>query len=158
VDDKARVFDEIIAEIEAVARGDVEFDGKLLAICELLRGKVPYYNWVGFYLTDKEKRDELVLGPYVGTPTQHVRISFGRGICGRAARTRSAVVVQNVDAESDYLACSPNVKSEIVVPVVKDGAVWGEIDIDSHAPAPFTEEDVAFLKRVCAVVAAAARE
>jgi len=102
----------------------------------LLVENVPHYDWVGFYLVDKAKK-ELVLGPFVGEPTEHVRIPFGRGICGQAAERRTTFVVQDVSKEGNYLACSPKVKSEIVIPLFKGGEIIGELDIDSHTLSPW---------------------
>lgn len=128
-------------------------DETLLAVCELLNKEIPHYDWVGFYLVDPARARELVLGPYVGAPTEHTRIAFGQGICGQAAATQLAFVVQDVSTEVNYLSCSPDVQSEIVVPIFKDGKVVGELDIDSHHLAPFTRADQVFLKEVAALVA-----
>lgn len=138
---------------EIVAGSGADRDKKLHAICALLEKDVAYYNWVGFYEVDPAQEHELVLGPFVGAPTEHTRIAFGQGICGQAADTEMTFVIQDVSQETNYLACSPHVKAEIVVPIFKDGAVVGEIDIDSHALAPFTEADNAFLERVATLVA-----
>ena len=129
-------------------------DEKLHAICALLEREVAHYDWVGFYLVDPAGERELVLGPFVGAPTEHTRIAFGQGICGQAADTEMTFVIQDVSQETNYLSCSPHVKSEIVVPIFKDGVVAGEIDIDSHALAPFTDADNAFLEQVAVLVAA----
>jgi GAF domain-containing protein len=128
-------------------------DAKLRQICELLASEVAYFDWVGFYITDPENPRELVLGPYVGAPTEHVRIEFGRGICGRAADSRRMFIVQDVSKETNYLACSPDVKAEIVLPIFRGGDVWGELDIDSHTASPFSSEDGDYLGRICVVVA-----
>jgi L-methionine (R)-S-oxide reductase len=113
---------------------------------------VPYYDWVGFYCVDSSK-NELVLGPFVGEPTEHVCIPFGKGLCGQAAERKETVIVQDVTKEPNYLACSPHVKSEIVVPVIKTGRLVGVLDIDSHTRSAFTAEDKRFLEPVCALVA-----
>lgn len=128
-------------------------DEKLRKVCELLARNVDYYDWVGFYLVDEAKGNELVLGPFVGEPTEHVRIPFGRGVCGRAAVELKTIIVQDVTRETNYLACSPLVKSEIVVPIFKQGKFVGELDIDSHELAPFTDEDRKFLEKVASLVA-----
>ncbi|MBN2389961.1 MAG: GAF domain-containing protein [Anaerolineae bacterium] len=139
---------------EIVASEDSTRDEKLHAICALLEREVAHYDWVGFYLVDPARERELLLGPFVGAPTEHMRIAFGQGICGQAADTEMTFVIQDVSQETNYLSCSPHVKSEIVVPIFKDGVVVGEIDIDSHALAPFTDTDDAFLEQVAALVAA----
>jgi len=138
---------------QIVAAEDTGCDAKLHAICVLLEREVTHYDWVGFYLVDPARERELVLGPFVGAPTEHTRIAFGQGICGQAADTEMTFVIQDVSQEMNYLSCSPHVKSEIVVPIFKDGAVVGEIDIDSLALAPFSEVDNAFLEQVAALVA-----
>ncbi len=149
--DKIEIFNSLIAQIKEIVKGQNDSKGKLLKICELLKNKVPYYNWVGFYIADNEKK-ELTLGPYVGEPTEHTKIPFGRGICGQAAERRETFVVQDVSKETNYLSCSMNVKSEIVVPVFKEGIVVAEIDIDSHQISPFTNEDKEFLEQVAEII------
>lgn len=127
----------------------IKRDDMLLEICHLLKGAVPHYHWVGFYLVDPHKEDELVLGPFVGAPTDHTRIRFGQGICGQAAERRETFVIQDVSQETNYLSCSADVKSEIVIPIFKKGKVVGELDVDSHELAAFTAEDRAFLEKTC---------
>ncbi len=150
---KAKIFAELLPELEATLRGGAARDEKLQRVCDLLKAEVSYFDWVGFYITDPEKPDDLVLGPYNGAPTEHVRISVGTGICGRAAQTRRMFVVQDVSKETNYLACSPDVKAEIVLPVLVGGDIWGELDIDSHTLSPFSSDDGEFLGKVCSLVA-----
>jgi L-methionine (R)-S-oxide reductase len=142
-------FGHLLGRVTHIIGGPGELDAKLSAICSLLEANVSHYDWVGFYLVDREAERELVLGPYVGAPTEHTRIGFGKGICGQAAEKEITFVVQDVASETNYLSCSPDVRSEIVVPILCAGAVVGELDIDSHAFAPFTDEDRAFLEQVC---------
>ena len=151
--DKAKIYEGLLPNVKAIIEGSGSREKKLQRICDLLRREVPYFDWVGFYLTDAEKPDDLVLGPYNGAPTEHVRISVGTGICGRAAHTRRMFVVQDVSRETNYLACSPDVKAEIVLPILIGGHVWGELDIDSHTLAPFSSDDGEFLGKVCSLVA-----
>ncbi len=146
-------FELLLAEIDDLIERPLGRDETLEAICGLLKEQVAYYDWVGFYRADPYAERELVLGPYVGAPTEHTRIPFGEGICGRAADTEQTFVVQDVSLETNYLSCSPDVRSEIVVPILRDGEILGELDIDSHALAPFTAEDRRFLERVCRRVA-----
>ena len=122
-------------------------DEKLRAICQLLKDNVTYYNWVGFYFKNGDK-EELKLRTYVGAPTDHEIIPFGKGICGQVAVSNENFVVPDVQAQDNYIACSISVKSEIVVPMFKDGENIGQIDIDSDTPDPFTEEDERFLEFV----------
>jgi L-methionine (R)-S-oxide reductase len=146
-------YEAVFEKVAAVVAGPSSRDEKLGYVARLLREAVPYYDWVGFYLVDPERPGELVLGPFVGNPTEHVRIPFGRGVCGRVAKTRETAVVQNVSELNNYLACDAEVQSEIVVPILKAGNFVGELDIDSHALAPFAKGDEALLKRVAAMVA-----
>jgi L-methionine (R)-S-oxide reductase len=116
----------------------------------LLAAEMPAYTWVGIYLLDG---DELVLGPFVGKPSPHTRIPLGRGICGAAATEKATIVVDDVNADPRYLACSIETKSEIVVPILTKGDVLGEIDIDSDRPAAFGNADRALLEKVAALLA-----
>jgi GAF domain-containing protein len=122
-------------------------DEKLQAICQFLNENVAHYNWVGFYFANHENRT-LHLGPYVGAPTDHTEIPFGKGICGQVAESNANFVVPDVAAQDNYIACSFTVKSEIVVPLFVNGINFGQIDIDSHVLDPFTEEDERFLEFV----------
>ncbi|MBT8304855.1 MAG: GAF domain-containing protein [Bacteroidia bacterium] len=123
-------------------------DDRLLAICELLERSIDYYDWVGFYFRNGDK-DELKLGPYVGEPTDHEIIPFGKGICGQVAVSNKNFVVPDVSAQDNYIACSISVKSEIVVPIFINGENIGQIDIDSGTINPFTDDDERFLEYVC---------
>lgn len=120
----------------------------LLRICELLKQEVYHYDWVGFYILNSES-NELVLGPFVGKPTPHTHIAVGKGICGQVAESSQTMVVQDVTQVENYISCGLDVQSEIVVPILKNGKFVAELDIDSHSPAPFTEEDSIFLNKLC---------
>jgi len=146
--DRSELFDFLAKKIGEVLKSKADRDEKLKTVCRLLRDNVSYYNWVGFYIVDRKRQKELVLGPFEGEPTEHARIPFGRGICGQAAERRKTFLVQDVSKETNYLSCSANVKSEIVVPIFKNEEVVGELDIDSHALSPFTKEDETFLKKI----------
>lgn len=124
----------------------------LLLICELLKSEIHYYDWVGFYFKNGDKK-ELKLGPYAGSATDHTIIPFGKGICGQVAVSNKNYVVPDVKAQDNYIACSLTVKSEIVIPLFVNGENIGQIDIDSNTLNPFTKEDEEFLEFVCAKVA-----
>lgn len=148
-------FEPLLQEIRQLAAGDAPREAKLQAVCERLAADVPHYDWVGFYLVDPARERELVLGPFVGDPTEHVRIAFGQGICGQAAETEQTFIIQDVTQEANYLSCSPTVRSEIVAPLFDPaGQIVGELDIDSHRLAPFTDADRAFLEAVCGTLTA----
>jgi L-methionine (R)-S-oxide reductase len=117
----------------------------------LLRREREHFNWVGVYLLEGEI---LVLGPYVGKPTPHTRIPLNQGICGAAAASGRTVVVEDVNADPRYLACSLETRSEIVVPIAREGRIVGEIDIDSDTPAAFKDEDRQLLEAVAEILAA----
>nr|WP_321244183.1 GAF domain-containing protein [uncultured Psychroserpens sp.] len=129
-----------------------KIDERLLSICELLENHIDYYNWVGFYFKNGDK-NELKLGPYVGEPTDHTIIPFGKGICGQVAVSNENFVVPDVAAQNNYIACSITVKAEIVIPIFVNGENMGQIDIDSNTPDPFTKDDERFLEFVCEQVA-----
>jgi GAF domain-containing protein len=145
---KRALFNLLTERIDEVLKSRADKDAKLEVVCRLLKENVPYFNWVGFYTVDKKRRDELVLGPFEGEPTEHVRIAFGKGICGQAAKLGKTFLVQDVSKETNYLSCGANVKSEIVIPIFKNGEIVGELDIDSYALSPFTKEDTIFLKKI----------
>ena len=116
----------------------------------LLKDALPYYTWVGIYVLEG---NELVLGPFIGKPSPHTRIPLGQGICGAAASEKATIVVDDVNADPRYLACSIETKSEIVVPIMHGSQVLGEIDIDSDRPAAFGARDRALLEPVAALLA-----
>ncbi len=151
--EKQRLFADLRVRIGEVAYSTLPREERLDFIVHLLQRDVPYYDWVGFYLVDPQSPRELVLDRFAGDPTDHVRIPFGQGICGQAAERLDTFVVQDVSKETNYLSCSIHVKSEIVLPILHEGRLVGELDIDSHVVAPFTDEDKAFLEGVCAQVA-----
>jgi GAF domain-containing protein len=137
---------------EIVANASETIENRLLNICKLLESHVDYYNWVGFYFRNGDK-EELKLGPYIGEPTDHTIIPFGKGICGQVAVSNQNFVVPDVAAQDNYIACSITVKAEIVIPIFVNGENIGQIDIDSNTPDPFTEADERFLEFVCKEVA-----
>ena len=103
------------------------------------------YDWTGVYLVEA---DNLILGPFVGAPTEHRRIPIGRGICGAAAADRATIVVDDVGSDPRYLACFATTLSEIVVPILDGDRVIGEIDVDSDRPAAFGDDDRQLLEAV----------
>lgn len=141
-------MERIKLRIDTLINSSETADEKLQKICKLLHDEVEHYNWVGFYFNNGDK-PELKLGPYCGAPTDHVIIPFGKGICGQVAVSNETFVVPDVAAQDNYLACSIETKSEIVVPVFKNGKNIGQIDIDSHQTDPFTAEDEKLLNYVC---------
>ncbi len=140
--DQFRSLSALATSLEALQRSVVETMAKRLT----------HFNWTGFYMLDPNDPAMLVLGPFVGAPTPHVRIPVAQGICGAAGRGRRDSNRRRCGRRSRYLSCSIETKSEIVVPVYAHGNVVGEIDIDSHAPAAFKHEDRVFLEEVARIV------
>lgn len=124
-------------------------DQKLLEVCTLLDREIDVFNWTGFYLADPDEERMLILGPYVGEETDHIKIPYGTGICGQAADTLEPFVVQDVSKAGNYLACSLEVKSEIVVPIMKGDEFVGELDIDSHTLNAITPELKLLCEEIC---------
>jgi len=152
MNEKRELLNFLTEKIREIVSSKLDRDGKLKAICKSLRDNVSDYDWVGFYLVDRTGENELLLCSFEGEPTEHVRIPFGRGICGQAAKLRETFIVQDVSKETNYLSCSQKVKSEIVVPIFKNGEIVGELDIDSYTLSPFTDKDKAFLEKICGMV------
>lgn len=145
---------ELVREVEKIVKETkTSRSEKLQAVSGLLAENVSEFDWVGFYLVDPEAERELVLGPYVGEETDHTRIPFGTGICGQAADSHETFVVQDVSEADNYLACSIHVKSEVVVPIMKEGEFVAELDIDSHTKNAITESHQAMLEEICNIIA-----
>ncbi|RMB56554.1 GAF domain-containing protein [Dokdonia sinensis] len=130
-----------------LAQTDVTPYERLTQVCTLLQENVTYYDWVGFYFANHKART-LHLKAFAGEATDHTVIPFGKGICGQVAVSNENFVVPDVKAQDNYIACSITVKSEIVIPLFKDGVNIGQIDIDSHIIDPFTPADEQFLQWV----------
>jgi L-methionine (R)-S-oxide reductase len=145
-------FQEILSEIEefSTTSNDVlalqEFTVRLIA------ARLPYYNWVGFYMLDPNDANILVLGPFHGAPTDHTRIPVTEGICGAAVAQGETVIVDDVSADPRYLSCSIETKSEIVVPIRVRNKIVGEIDIDSHDLSAFGPDDRIFLEECARLI------
>src|SRR3954469_23267351 len=139
-----------LALVEDAVRSAQHPEIAMERVVEILKREMPHYTWVGIYLLEG---DELVLGPFVGKPSPHTRIPIGRGICGAAAQERQTIVVDDVNADARYLACSVETRSEIVVPIMRGGQVLGEIDIDSDRRAAFGLPDRQLLEAVAAILA-----
>lgn len=141
-------FEELRPKVTDILHHDNALrEDKLLQLCHLLRDNIDYYDWVGFYFRNGDK-EELLLGPYAGEPTDHTVIPFGKGICGQVAVSNKNFVVPDVTAQDNYIACSLTVKSEVVVPLFVNGENVGQIDIDSEVIDAFNEDDERFLEFV----------
>jgi L-methionine (R)-S-oxide reductase len=141
--------------IETAIAAEADATRAMQIVVRQLKADLPNYTWVGIYLL---YGNELVLGPFEGKPSPHTRIPLGRGICGAAAAEKATIIVDDVSADPRYLACSVETKSEIVVPIMDDGNVLGEIDVDSDQPAAFGAGDQTLLEQVAARLATRLRE
>ena len=138
------LFSSVLKKFKELKAQNFPINQLLARTSELLKSEIPHYDWVGFYLLDSPT-NVLVLGPFAGKPTEHTHIPVGKGICGQVAEHKQSMIVQDVSVQANYIACSIDVQSEIVVPILKNGIFVAEIDIDSHSYAPFSEEDEHFL-------------
>jgi len=141
-------------EVTQLANSAHSAEHLMTMIVERLQDLLPHYNWVGFYMVEEGDGAEpmLVLGPYVGAETPHKRIPLHQGICGAAVSSAQTVVVDDVNSDPRYLACSIETKSEIVAPIFVNGKVVGELDIDGHLPAAFTEDDRQLVEHCASLV------
>jgi L-methionine (R)-S-oxide reductase len=145
-------FAQILSEVSNFAESANDFASLQNFIVEIIPQRLPYYNWTGFYMLDPDDSATLVLEVFRGAPTEHVRIPVNQGICGAAVAQNDTVIVDDVHSDPRYLSCSLETKSEIVVPIRANGAVVGEIDIDSHDLAAFSQQDKEFLEECADIV------
>ena len=139
-------------KIEQITLLKENFEYKLQQICDLLESEVSYYDWVGFYFKNGDKK-ELKLAQFTGEETEHTIIPFGKGICGQVAVSNKNFVVQDVSEQENYISCGWKVKSEIVISIFVNDENIGQIDIDSHTPNIFSSKDEELLEFVCKKVA-----
>ncbi len=132
-------------QIENILARNHDTASKMQAVCELLQNSLPTYNWVGFYMAHATQ-PTLHLKAQAGNPTDHTVIPFGKGICGQVAVYNKNFVVDDVSEQDNYIACSMDVKSEIVVPLFKNGKNIGQIDVDSNTASAFDRTDERFLE------------
>lgn len=144
------VYETVLDEIRTAVECEADATRAMARTVNLLKTRLDDYTWAGIYLLDG---NELVLGPFEGKPSPHTRIPLGRGICGAAATEKATIIVDDVHADPRYLACSLGTRSEIVVPILLDGEVLGELDIDSDQPAAFADRDRRLLEEVAALLA-----
>ncbi len=150
----ADLYRELLAAAEALTAGEPDAVANMANVAALLWEFLPDLNWAGFYRVAPAKNgggDELVLGPFVGRPAC-IRIPFGTGVCGTAARSGATQMVDDVHAFPGHIACDAASQSELVVPVLRDGAVIAVIDLDSPSPARFTAADATGIEALAAML------
>ena len=145
--DKAEKYRELLPQLHALVDTEVNRIANLANIAAALKQTFNFF-WVGFYLVEE---DELVLGPFQG-PIACTRIRFGKGVCGTAWKEERTLIVPDVEQFPGHIACSSDSKSEILVPVKRQGEVIGVLDIDSDALNSFDETDARFLEEICTYI------
>jgi GAF domain-containing protein len=113
--------------------------------------KLPHFQWTGIYILDSS-RNELLLDYYIGKPTDHTRIPVGKGICGSAVAEKTDKIIEDVREEENYLACSLETRSEIVVLIEDSNRIIGQIDVDSDDVAAFDEMDRTYLRKISELI------
>ena len=136
-------YNQLLAQLAALLQGEADVVANMANMAAVLYHNLPQLNWAGFYV---RRGDELVLGPFQGQPAC-VRLKRGRGVCWAAVEKRETLIVPDVHAFAGHIACDSASQSEIVVPIFKDGEIWGVLDIDSPVKARFTQEDKDFLEQ-----------
>ena len=150
--DKAARYAEVEAEILAVLDGEPNRTARMATVASMLADAFPAFFWDGFYVVDPDKADELVVGPYQGT-LGCLRIAFGRGVCGAAARDRTTQIVDDVHAFPGHIACDSRSASEIVIPVFDGaGVLIAVFDVDATVTSAFDATDAHALERLMARV------
>ncbi|MGE7369329.1 GAF domain-containing protein [Neorhizobium sp. NPDC001467] len=150
-DDKTEFYRQLAGQLQALLEGERDFIANAANTAALLYQTMPDLNWAGFYLL---KHGELVLGPFQGK-TACVRIPLGRGVCGAAAQQRHSVLVEDVHAFPGHIACDAASRSELVVPILREGELIGVIDLDSPNLARFDAKDQAGIERIAEIFALA---
>lgn len=144
---KAEQYQDLIPQIKGLITGEPDVVANLANIAAALKEQFKWW-WVGFYLV---KQNELVLGPFQG-PVACTRIAFGRGVCGAAWKEAKTLIVPDVEQFPGHIACSSLSKSEIVVPVIRNGQVVAVLDVDSEHLNHFDETDRQYLEEIIAAV------
>ncbi len=144
--------EELLREFQDFARTAPTPKSVMEHMAQRLHEKMTRYNWVGFYLVDPADEGVLLVGPFVGSFTPNARIPLSSGLCGAAARTGQTVVVDDVSKDPRYLAGSPMVKCEIVVPIFVKNKLAAELDIESYFTSVFTKSEQDFVEACAAIV------
>ena len=144
--------DQVIAQVDALAASGAEFESVLEAAVRGVHELDPRFHWTGIYELFPD--NVLRLGPFIGAPTEHVFIGVGQGVCGTAVAERRNMNIPDVSRTPNYLACSSDTRSELVVLIRRGDVIYAQIDIDSHELAAFDERAVAQVERVADRLAA----
>lgn len=149
---KEQTYHNLVKEISAVLEGEPNMTARYATVSCLLNLAFEDFFWTGFYLADPDKSEELVVGPYQGT-LGCLRIPFGKGVCGVAAKRQSTIIVNDVHAFPGHIACDSRTNSEIVVPVFnKNKQLLGVLDVDSKDFNTFDQTDQIYLEKICELI------
>jgi GAF domain-containing protein len=146
------MYEELLQEFQDFARSAATSKSVMESIAQRLHEKMTRYNWVGFYLVDPADSNILLVGPFAGSFTPNARIPLNTGLCGAAASSGQTVVVDDVSKDPRYLAGSPLVKCEIVVPIFVKNTLVAELDVESYFASTFTKGEQEFVEACAAVV------
>jgi GAF domain-containing protein len=148
--EKRNIYENLLTQLRGILTGETDPIANMANTAAVLFQNLPQLNWAGFYVL---RAKELVLGPFQGKPAC-VRIALGRGVCGTAAQTAQTQVVPDVHKFAGHIACDAASQSEIVVPIILNGQVWGVLDIDSPVLARFNDTDKIYLEKAVALLLA----
>ena len=146
-ENKRELYETLLHQLQSLTAGETDVVANMANVAAALKQTFDFF-WVGFYLV---KEEELVLGPFQG-PIACTRIRFGRGVCGTAWKEARTLIVPDVELFPGHIACSSDSRSEIVVPIIKEGNVIGVLDIDSDTPDSFDETDARYLEEICTYI------
>lgn len=147
---KAELYRDLLSAVDALTADEPDGVANLANVAALMWQYLPDLNWAGFY---RLVEGELVLGPFQGKPAC-IRIAIGSGVCGTAAATLATQIVDDVHAFPGHIACDADSRSELVVPLVRDGVLLGVLDLDSPLPARFDAADAAGVEAIALRLAA----
>jgi len=147
---KAEIYAELASQLRGLLEGERDAIANAANMAALIGWGLADLNWSGFYIM---RGGELVLGPFVGKPAC-VRIAVGKGVCGTAVASKATMLVEDVHAFPGHIACDAASRSELVVPILRDGGVVGVLDLDSPLPARFDAEDQKGIEALVALYAA----
>ena len=146
-ENKRELYETLLHQLQSLTAGETDVVANMANVAAALKQTFDFF-WVGFYLV---KEEELVLGPFQG-PIACTRIRFGRGVCGTAWKEARTLIVPDVEQFPGHIACSSDSKSEIVVPILKQGKVAGVLDIDSNTLDSFDTIDARYLEEICTYI------
>lgn len=144
-----KMYDSIRKSIVSIVKSDAGINKKMETVCKILKNDFENFEWIGFYLINPERKNTLLLGPFSGESTTLTKIRFGEGILGQAAENEKTIIVHDMSKEAKFLTRNFKVRSEIVIPILKNDRFKGELKIDSYTKNCFSKNVKEFLKEIC---------